>query len=286
MRPGPRNPKDGQQVIVASEVARLIRQHARSHMKTEVCGVLIGSAQNGTLHVEACIAGKNAAQAGTHVTFTQDTWEHIYKIKDEEYPEARIVGWYHSHPGFGIFLSDHDTFIHRNFFSAPEQIAWVYDPHSDEEGFFGWSGDRITRMGEFTFSDGRGGEDSSKDHGPKASMLEDTDEEVVEEQPAEMRVTSGPPHWLRWAVTALSYTLVLMVGLLIAWFVFPRVIAVGVPVDPMTGRPLVTIPDGVLWHNPEPATPPPLVKTTPGEKNATPEASKKPGGASEAKSAQ
>ncbi len=104
---------------IDSEVVRQIRQHARSSNKIEICGVLIGQDRDGSIEVEASIEGMNAEEAGAHVTFTQDTWEHIYKVKDREYPQHRIVGWYHSHPGFGVFLSEHDTFIHKNFFSSP-----------------------------------------------------------------------------------------------------------------------------------------------------------------------
>jgi len=100
---------------ISADVAREIRQHSRSQSKTEVCGVLLGSEAEGLTSIEACISGENAAQGGAHVTFTQDTWEHIYKVKDRDFPDARIVGWYHSHPGFGVFLSDHDTFIHKTF---------------------------------------------------------------------------------------------------------------------------------------------------------------------------
>ncbi len=142
---------EGPRVMIGGEVARRIRQHARGQSKTEVCGVLIGRENEGRLEIDACIAGANAAQAGSHVTFTQDTWEHIYKVKDSEYPDDRIVGWYHSHPGFGVFLSDHDTFIHKNFFSSPQQVAWVYDPHSDEEGCFGWEKE-VPRWLDWTFS--------------------------------------------------------------------------------------------------------------------------------------
>ncbi len=133
-------------VAIEAEVARQIRQHARTSMKTEVCGVLIGREEGTNTIVEACIAGANAAQGGAHVTFTQDTWEHIYQIKDKEYHDARIVGWYHSHPGFGVFLSEHDLFIHQNFFSSPQQVAWVFDPHNDEEGCFGWRNGKIERI--------------------------------------------------------------------------------------------------------------------------------------------
>lgn len=85
-------------VTVSASVIQAIHRHARASMDAEVCGVLIGEERpEGTL-VEAAIAGENATQGGAHVTFTQDTWEHIYSVKDREYPDKRIVGWYHSHP--------------------------------------------------------------------------------------------------------------------------------------------------------------------------------------------
>ena len=55
---------------IDSEVTRCVRQHARAHMKTEVCGVLIGEKHEGVVQVQASIEALNAAQAGTHVTFT------------------------------------------------------------------------------------------------------------------------------------------------------------------------------------------------------------------------
>ncbi len=247
-------------VIVSSEVARRIRQHARSNMKTEVCGVLIGGMKDGSLHIEECIAGKEAAQAGTHVTFTQDTWEHIYKVKDAEFPDERIVGWYHSHPGFGIFLSDHDTFIHRNFFSAPEQVAWVYDPHSDEEGFFGWAEQRIERLGLISVADSHGGEECSETHGSKEGTAQD-DDEALSDLPRQLQVTQKSS--LRWVVTLLSHLLAIALGLLIAWYIFPRVLVV--PVDPQTGKPLLDLPSELSPKNPSqaPAASAPPASTAP-----------------------
>jgi hypothetical protein len=80
------------------------------------------------------------------VTFTQEAWVRIHEEKDRKYSGQAIVGWYHSHPGFGVFLSDHDLFIHKHFFSDPGNLAWVYDPHSDEEGCFGWNGGEVRRL--------------------------------------------------------------------------------------------------------------------------------------------
>jgi proteasome lid subunit RPN8/RPN11 len=54
------------------------------------------------------------------------------------------VGWYHSHPGLGVFLSEQDRFIHKSFFGdEPWYIAVVFDPASGERGVFVWAGEDI-----------------------------------------------------------------------------------------------------------------------------------------------
>jgi proteasome lid subunit RPN8/RPN11 len=208
-------------VVVDGEVLRQIRQHARSCSKTEVCGVLIGSEDKNGLAIEACIAGANAAQAGTHVTFTQDTWAHIYQTKDAKYPDHRIVGWYHSHPGFGVFLSDHDTFIHKNFFSSPMQVAWVYDPHSDEEGCFGWVGQRLERLSEIEVVDHKGGEVAGETGKPEplGNFDENAEEDLAANKPER---DEEAPRWQRITFSVLSYTLVLVLAFLASWIFFPH----------------------------------------------------------------
>jgi proteasome lid subunit RPN8/RPN11 len=233
-------------VRISTEVARQIRQHARSNLKNEVCGVLIGDFEDGATHVCACIAGANAAQGGAHVTFTQDTWEHIYKIKDRDFPDERIVGWYHSHPGFGIFLSDHDTFIHKNFFSAPEQVAWVFDPHSDEEGCFGWHGGHLERIPRFAFTDAHGGEPANVSNKPEPVRASDYDSDWEEEPVGSAKsnelADSGSDEDLsklaRTATTLFSHLAVLLIGGLLVWYFLPHIVVMPVPVDPQTGRPL------------------------------------------------
>jgi proteasome lid subunit RPN8/RPN11 len=195
-------------VVMEAEVARKIRQHARTSMKAEVCGVLIGSTEHERMMVEACIQGNNAAQGGAHVTFTQDTWEHIYKIKDKEYPEQKIVGWYHSHPGFGVFLSEHDLFIQQNFFSNPQQVAWVYDPHTDEEGCFGWIGGSIEKLSAIRVGYTQNVEIA-------ASSANDYEEDEDQNEP---RVTPHPgrkrkePAWMKWTSMALGYLAAVILG--------------------------------------------------------------------------
>src|SRR5215467_8895035 len=227
---GKRKSEQQPRVTIEGEVLRQIRQHARSNSKTEVCGVLIGEENGGGLKIAARIAGLNAAQAGTYVTFTQDTWEHIYKIKDKECPEERIIGWYHSHPGFGVFFSDHDTFIHKNFFSAATQVAWVYDPLSDEEGCFGWAGERIERLSEIHVKDGKGGEEAGETGKPEpVGGIEEEDEQRKEDSSTEL----GVPAWLKWSLAIASYVLILMIGAVASWMFFPHELIL--VIDPISG---------------------------------------------------
>jgi proteasome lid subunit RPN8/RPN11 len=202
-------------VVMEAEVARKIRQHARTSMKAEVCGVLIGNNnEHERMSVEACIAGINAAQGGAHVTFTQDTWEHIYKIKDKDFPDLKIVGWYHSHPGFGVFLSEHDLFIQQNFFSNPQQVAWVYDPHTDEEGCFGWIGGNIEKLSAIRI----GYSQAVENTGTPAQDIEEDDDAALESMIHAGRKQKSPElPWMRWTSQAVGYLAALMLGLVLCF---------------------------------------------------------------------
>jgi proteasome lid subunit RPN8/RPN11 len=178
--------------------------------------VLLGTAETDRTVVDACIAGINAAQGGAHVTFTQDTWEHIYKIKDRQFPDARIVGWYHSHPGFGVFLSEHDLFIQENFFSNPQQVAWVYDPHTDEEGCFGWVSGKIEKLSSLSF----GYSQSVEVGGSAAVDYEDQGDDdaaaLMANRPSER--SNAEPAWVRWTTRALMAISLLALGFVAGLF--------------------------------------------------------------------
>ncbi len=134
-------------VMVAESVLEEVRRHGQQDTSREQGGILVGTVASSQdkvyVNVEAVIAAPQTRAKRTSITFTHDSWAHINQVKDSDYPDQDIVGWYHTHPGFGIFLSDYDTFIHRNFFPAAWQVALVIDPLSDESGFFVWKGNEI-----------------------------------------------------------------------------------------------------------------------------------------------
>jgi proteasome lid subunit RPN8/RPN11 len=127
-----------------------IYRHVFDNADREVGGVLIGRAPADAAlpQVTAAIPAIAADEQRATLTFTQEAWEHVHRVLDREHPDKQIVGWYHSHPGFGIFLSDHDLFIHQNFFSGPAQIALVVDPLAGTEGVFCWHAGSISQLYE------------------------------------------------------------------------------------------------------------------------------------------
>jgi proteasome lid subunit RPN8/RPN11 len=125
-----------------------VTQHARQNMDREVGGVLLGEVgldEQGQMYVYVthAIKAEFTTEARGHLTFSHRTWLQIHSIHQTLYPDRLIVGWYHTHPGWTIFLSPWDLFIHRNFFKQPWQIALVIDPTLDRAGFFVWKDNQI-----------------------------------------------------------------------------------------------------------------------------------------------
>ena len=116
--------------------------HAKEDKSVEICGVLVGDwgqdADGPFARITEIIRCDNATKKFAEVTFTHESWTQINREMDTKFANLRIVGWYHSHPDFGIFLSDRDVFIQENFFSGPGQLAFVVDPVRDAEGVFEW----------------------------------------------------------------------------------------------------------------------------------------------------
>ena len=126
-----------------------IHNHGKETTEVEICGVLVGNIYRDSfgpwLYIESSIRGDAAEGHATQVTFKAETWEHIQQEMETKHPDQRIVGWYHTHPGFGIFLSGMDLFIQDNFFNLPWQTAFVYDPIGGDEGSFIWRGGKSER---------------------------------------------------------------------------------------------------------------------------------------------
>ena len=116
--------------------------HAASDMENEVGGWLVGKwrADRRTgeqfIVVEAILPAPHTRHGSAYLTFTQDTQLALYDELKARYPNKDLVGWYHTHPRMGVFLSSYDTWLHSNFFPEPYQVALVIEPYFGTGGFF------------------------------------------------------------------------------------------------------------------------------------------------------
>ena len=137
-------------IHVAQEAFDLVTTRGASDTSREIGGVLVGRPcrdDGGTyLRVEAAIYALHAEEKGTELTFTHATWDQVHREMEAKHAGAKIVGWFHTHPGFGVFLSDRDQFIQRSFFNLPFQVALVFDPISREHGVFAWRDNEPVRV--------------------------------------------------------------------------------------------------------------------------------------------
>ncbi len=127
-----------------------VLDYSEQDMSRELGGFLIGNVREMDREcVEIChfLPAVDARSRAASLTFTHDTWAKMNREVEEKFADQIVVGWHHTHPGFGIFLSGYDVFIHRNYFSEPYHVALVVDPKRQEFGFFQWRGDQIVDCG-------------------------------------------------------------------------------------------------------------------------------------------
>ena len=140
MFPGGRNP--AYRIYYTPDLHARLWQHANESLAVEICGVLLGvwgrDEAGPFVNVTESIRGEAATSKFAEVTFTHETWAKINHEMDTRFSHLSIVGWYHTHPDFGIFLSDRDVFIQQHFFANPGNIAYVIDPVRKTEGTFTW----------------------------------------------------------------------------------------------------------------------------------------------------
>jgi proteasome lid subunit RPN8/RPN11 len=134
---------DPQICVFVDKLAWLrLAEHSASDLESEVGGILVGTwSLDAGLHqefivIETALPARFTRQGSVYLTFTQDSLVDLHAEMDDHYPGKHIVGWYHTHPGMGVFLSSYDTWLHHHFFPEPWQVALVIDPVSAAGGFF------------------------------------------------------------------------------------------------------------------------------------------------------
>lgn len=134
------NRVQGPYVFFSQEAWQSMQDHARNRLDCEQGGVLVGQAFVDTsgfhyLSVEAALPAIGAEASPTHLRFSSESWESIcntYRLQSHQ----TFVGWYHTHPGLGVFMSGTDKRTQSLFFNQDWHVAIVLDPKRGTIGFF------------------------------------------------------------------------------------------------------------------------------------------------------
>lgn len=135
-------------LYVVSDGVREIENHLKKTPKVESGGLLLGHAFVDIDNPEK----KFTVIIGSVPVISANSSIGHYAVSPEELIKARLkipeglmsVGWYHSHPGHGIFLSGADMAIMKHIYNLDWQVAFVFDTFSGDRGFFhGEKGIRI-----------------------------------------------------------------------------------------------------------------------------------------------
>lgn len=128
-------------VYIEAQALDNLKQHLESNLRVEQGGILFGNtyqdSELGTyVEITASIAAPATIGTGSHLEFTSNSWLAIMDEAKANHPEANIVGWYHSHPNIGVFMSGTDMRTQQAFFYHDWSVSIVYDPVRQDIGFF------------------------------------------------------------------------------------------------------------------------------------------------------
>jgi len=116
---------------------RVVEKIARDvNRPVERIGLLMGTLEDQSLWVNEIIPGYNETDA-VSCTFPRDRLAQVASDIVEGRITGKIVGWYHSHPGHGLFLSQTDLDTHMQFYQFSHySLSLVVDPKSKEFGIW------------------------------------------------------------------------------------------------------------------------------------------------------
>ncbi len=136
-------------IVVTEEVLLATAHHVAQDTSKESGGFLLGNryecpnTERQYIIIDQFMKADYTEGTQVSLTFTTDSWAQLTERMGGKYRGKQLVGWYHSHPGMGIFLSNYDLDIHKNRFANEWDVALVLDPIKHEGGFFAWVGGNV-----------------------------------------------------------------------------------------------------------------------------------------------
>ena len=128
-------------LFIHSQTIEVIAEEADASaaLDQETMGVMIGRVyrdEEGQYAVMHRTITSDLIADSTHVRFDKDSMDALIDGIDAMEDDERVIGWYHSHLDYGVFMSETDVRTQHSMFGGSMGFALVIDPLRGEFAVF------------------------------------------------------------------------------------------------------------------------------------------------------
>lgn len=131
---------DGLRIYMEDYAHTYLYQYARSSVNGEKLAVLMGKTMvidgQNTVFISGVIQARFTEKIKGVETITTQSWKYISEEMEKYFPDLSIVGWMHSRPSFGAFVTSRDEAYHKKVFKNDSQVFFVVDPLDRLDRFY------------------------------------------------------------------------------------------------------------------------------------------------------
>ena len=131
---------DGLRIYMEDYVHTYLYQYARSSATGEKLAVLMGKTividGQKTVFISGVVQAKFTEKLKGMETITSQSWKYISEEIEKYFVDLTIVGWMHSRPSFGAFVTSRDEAYHKKVFNGDSQLFFVVDPVDRMDRFY------------------------------------------------------------------------------------------------------------------------------------------------------
>ena len=142
----------GLRIYLRYDLFRALDEYAVRDTSRELAALLVGQVHEGGQGGNSIVV-EDAIEVGVaderEGRFSPRVWQHARRVARTRYANKVIVGWYHTHPGTGLDLSQEEREVHKSFFPEAWQVMYVVDPVSRDRNFYRCQENRLSGVRGF-----------------------------------------------------------------------------------------------------------------------------------------
>jgi len=142
----------GLELFISKVAEEKMRNHTMSMLeeRKEAMGLMLGTLhahEGGEFTLVREVVTTALESSSVRVRFDKNSYERLFASMDDCGFDFIIVGWYHSHPGHGCFMSSTDIDTQRRLFRERYHSALVFDPvNKNVKAFYLKDGEVMNRV--------------------------------------------------------------------------------------------------------------------------------------------